>query len=208
MIGIKQLTSILLPACVITGCTGSPPKHQKDICAVFDQYPEWYDYGKASEERWGTPTHILMAFVQKESGYRPNARPPRKWLWFIPLGRKSSARGYAQIKDTAWKDYTRETGSLFKSRSDMNDTLDFIGWYNNKSNQRLGISKWDPKQLYLAYHEGQRGYQRRTYRRKPKLVHVADQVARLAREYGIQLRQCAHRFRCHRWYQFWPLCKK
>jgi hypothetical protein len=198
---------VVLLGLVLCGCV-TPPKKQNDICAVFDQRTNWYDYAKASEERWGTPSHILMAFIKQESAYTENAKPPRDWFLFIPLGRKSSAKGYAQIQNPAWKDYTKENGRLFKSRTDMKDALDFIGWYNDHSSKRLGISKWNPKQLYLAYHEGHGGYRQGSYRDKPGLIRAANRVDTMAREYGAQLSRCESRFKCHRWYQFWPFCRK
>lgn len=85
---------------VLPGCAVDPPRDTEDICAIFREYPAWYDYAKAAEKQWGTPAHILMAFVRSESGFRHNARPPRNWfLGFIPLPRKSSAYGYAQAKN-------------------------------------------------------------------------------------------------------------
>ena len=188
------------------GCSASPPGRQGDLCAVFDQYPEWYDAARASQDKWGTPPHILMAFVKQESAFRHDAKPPRKWFWFIPIGRISSAEGYPQAKDEAWAEYEDETGGFFKSRSDMVDALDFIGWYNDKSHRYLGLSKWDPKRMYLAYHEGRGGYSRGSYRSKPWIVEIAARVDRQAREYGAQLRQCEDRFRCRHWYQVWPFC--
>jgi hypothetical protein len=208
MFGIKQLISVALSAYFIAGCAVSPPKHQKNICTVFDQHPEWYDHAKASEAKWGTPTHILMAFIKRESSFRHNAKPPYEWFLFIPLGRRSSAKGYAQVQDPAWEDYTDDTGGLFKSRSDIKDALDFIGWYNNRSNKRLGISRKDATRLYLAYHEGHTGYRHGSYRKKPQVVRVANEVNRLAGKYGRQLRGCEHRFKCRKWYQPWPLCRK
>ncbi|MCP5245206.1 MAG: hypothetical protein H6937_04340 [Burkholderiales bacterium] len=190
----------------LVGCAANPPRQQHDLCAVFEQQPKWYDYARASENNWGVPAHILMAFVRHESSYRYNAKPPFEWFLFIPLGRPSSAKGYAQIQDPAWQDYKQSTGGLFKSRSNMADVLDFVGWYNHNSNQRLGISKWDPKNLYLAYHEGHGGYRRGTYRKKEWLLNVADRVDHTAREYGAQLLRCDVQFRCRHWYQFWPFC--
>ena len=189
-----------------SGCASSPPREQHDLCAIFDQYPEWYDAAKASQQKWGTPPHILMAFVKQESAFRHDAKPPREWFLFIPLGRKSSAEGYAQAKDEAWDEYEDEVGGIFKSRSDMEDALDFIGWYNDKSARRLGISKWDPKRMYLAYHEGRTGYARGSYRKKPTVVRTANRVDWQAREFGAQLRQCEERFKCRHWYQMWPFC--
>ncbi len=200
-------TSIVLIVCILTGCASTPPKQQHDICSIFEQHPSWYDYAKQSQKKWGTPKHILMAFVRHESSFRKNAKPPYDWFLFIPLGRKSSAKGYAQAQNPVWKEYKQERGSLFKSRGDMEDALDFIGWYNHNSHKRVGISKWDAKQLYLAYHEGQGGYKRGSYQKKPDVVKVADKVARTASEYGAQLKKCEERFQCRKWYQVWPLCR-
>ena len=201
----KLILSLLLLSALL-GCAANPPRQQHDLCAVFEQHPNWYDYAKKSEHKWGVPAHIQMAFVHHESGYRHNAKPPFEWFLFIPLGRPSSAKGYAQIQDAAWHDYKKATGGLLKSRSDMKDALDFIGWYNDKSNRMLGISKWDPKNLYLAYHEGHGGYRRGTYRNKQWLLNIADRVDRTARNYGAQLSRCEAQYRCRRWYQFSPFC--
>jgi len=201
--GIPAVACLVL---ALAGCASTPPKQQHNICAVFDQHPAWYDYARQSEKTWGTPPQILMAFVRQESSYRENAKPPYEWFLFIPLGRASSAKGYAQIQDPVWKEYKAERGSLFRSRGDMEDALDFIGWYNDKTHRQLGISKWNAKQLYLAYHEGRGGYKRGSYKKKPKLMRVADKVAATASEYGTQLKQCESRFRCRKFYQFWPFC--
>ena len=89
----KLVAAMLLAALIpLAGCsTASPPTRQADICEVFQQYPDWYDYARKSASRWGTPIHVQMSFVRHESSYRGDARPPRQWLWFIPLGRPSSA---------------------------------------------------------------------------------------------------------------------
>ena len=181
---------VLLVILGIVGCSSAPPQSPENLCAIFDEYPGWYDAAKESEDRWDTPSHILMSFVKQESAFVHDAKPPRDWFLFIPLGRPSSAEGYAQAQDAAWDEYQDENGGLFKSRSDIDDALDFIGWYNNKSSQALGISKWDPKNMYLAYHEGRGGYARGSYKSKPEVVRIAERVDGQARKYGAQLRQC------------------
>lgn len=203
---MKKQTYILVIACILTACASAPPKQQHDLCSVFAQNPDWYDYARQSQQTWGIPKHILMAFVRHESSYKENAKTPYEWFLFIPLGRQSSAKGYAQAKDPVWKEYKKERGGFFKSRGDMEDALDFIGWYNSKSHKQLGISKWNARDLYLAYHEGKGGYKRGTYKKKPEVVKFANKVAKTASEYGAQLKKCEEQFKCSKWYQIWPLC--
>ena len=109
-------------------------------------------------------------------------------------------------QDPVWGEYQAERGRLFRSRSDMADALDFIGWYNHKTG-RVGIVRTDARRLYLAYHEGRTGYRRGTWKRKPGVVRTAERVARTARAYRSQLARCETRFRCRRWYQVWPFCR-
>ena len=172
------------------GCATAPPRNSQDICQVFDQYPGWYRDARDAQKRWGTPVNVLMAFVQRESGFREKARPARPRFLFIPLPRRSSAYGYAQAQDPVWQEYRKENGRWFKSRKDMDDSLDFLGWYTDRIHRELGISKWDPRHLYLAYHEGIGGYRSGQWRHDRHLLQTADEVDHLAREYGAQLRRC------------------
>lgn len=193
----------------LSACASSPPRDSDNLCAIFEEHRDWYDHAKNAEEKWGTPAHILMAFVHHESSYRHNARPPRDWfLGVIPLPRKSSAYGYAQAKDEVWSEYMEDEGGLLTSRRDMKDALDFVGWYNHRTHERLGISYWDPKNLYLAYHEGHAGYRSGRWKNKPDLIRYADRVDHRAREYGWQLKQCEDKFKCDGMFEFWPFCRK
>lgn len=206
---LKFSLSVLLSisaSFLVTGCASRPPGNQHDLCEVFRQRPEWYDAARQSQETWNVPIHVQMAFVRQESGYRSHVKPPFEWFLFVPLGRPSSAQGFAQIQDPAWSDYRDERGSWFRSRSDIDDALDFVGWYNDKSHQLLGISKRDAKNLYLAYHEGHAGYRRGGWRSKPQLIRIAEGVGRTAAEYDSQLHRCEQEFRCRKWYQFGPFC--
>lgn len=125
----------------------------------------------------------------------------------IPLGRASSAKGYAQAQDPVWGEYQEERGRLFKSRSDMEDALDFIGWYNHKTWRELGIPRTDAYNLYLAYHEGKGGYRRGTWKKKPGVQRTAARVRDTAQQYESQLARCESHLRCDSWYQVWPLCR-
>ena len=70
------------------------------------------------------------------------------------------------------------------------DAIDFVGWYTHKTNRAVGISKWDPYNQYLAYHEGATGWKRGTYKRKAWLKDTARRVDRRAKEWGAQLARC------------------
>ena len=192
----------------LAACATAPPRHSDDLCAVFRQYPDWYDYAKQSEKRWGTPSYVLMAFVRHESGYHADIRPERRrLLGFIPLPRDSSAYGYAQAQDPAWDQYLKDTGGWFKGRADMEDALDFVGWYNHRSHVKLGIPYRDARHLYIAYHEGIGGYQSGAWRHNRRLLRVAASVDYRARAYGAQLRRCDKEFRCVGFFDIWPFCR-
>ncbi|MCG8435100.1 MAG: hypothetical protein MJA83_13820 [Gammaproteobacteria bacterium] len=205
---LKRTVIAVLITAAFAGCAPTPPTKTENICRIFDQNPEWYDYARKSQKKWGTPIPTLISFVKQESAFVSNAKPAREWFLFIPVGRPSSAKGYAQAQDPVWKEYKQENGGLFKSRTDMKDALDFIGWYNNKTHKRLKISKWDSYNLYLAYHEGHGGYRRGSYKSKKTVMRTATKVDAQAKRYSAQLKECERRFKCRKWYQFWPFCKK
>jgi hypothetical protein len=176
---------------VLAGCTAMPPKNTDNLCATFLEKGDWYDDAVQSYKRWGIPVAVQMAIMHQESHFVADAKPPRDWLLgFIPLSRPSSAYGYAQVKDETWEDYLNSAGSWWSDRDDFADAADFIGWYSHISNTKLGIAKADAKNLYLAYHEGHRGYQRKSYLKKAGLERIADKVAKQAQRFQNQLSRC------------------
>ncbi len=207
---IRKLVVVLV-ASMVSGCAvfaPSPPQDQSDVCEIFREQPKWYDYAKSSQKEWGTPVATQMAFIQQESSFRSHVRPPRtRLLGFIPWSRPSSAYGYAQAQDPVWGEYRADAGSLFARRTHMKHATDFIGWYNHRTHQRLGISLHNPEHLYLAYHEGHTGYRNGSYRAKPTLQRVARSVRDQANRYQNQLSECESEFKCRRFWQFWPFCR-
>jgi hypothetical protein len=132
-----------------------------------------------------------MAIIKQESAFRFDARPKRKkLLGVIPWLRPTSAYGFAQVKDSTWDWYQQQTGNGRARRTSFTDAIDFVGWYTNKTQQTLGVSKWDAQNQYLAYHEGHGGFKRKTYRKKAWLTPVASKVARNAKRYASQLHSC------------------
>lgn len=176
----------------LSGCaTLSPPRQVNDVCQIFKQYPEWYAATEGVAHRWLVPTSVQMAIIHQESKFQADAKPPYQYfMGVIPLGRPSTAFGYAQVLDTTWDLYRQSNGHLWSSRQNFNDAVDFIGWYANIANRRAKISRSDAYHLYLAYHEGVTGYLNQTYLKKPWLVHVAHKVSAQAAIYQAQLNRC------------------
>jgi hypothetical protein len=69
---------------------------------------------------------------------------------------------------------------------------------------KCGISKTDPYHLYLAYHEGHGGFNRRTYQKKTWLLRVARKVSNRAHSYGSQLASCEREFQKRGCCFLWP----
>ena len=189
---MKTKISFLLLLFLITACAApGPPSNTVDVCKIFKEKRSWYKAAKRTEDRWEIPVSVTMAVIKQESSFIAAAKPPRtKVLGFIPWKRQSSAKGYAQAIDGTWDMYLKERGRWFKSRSDFDDAVDFIGWYNSKSIKQLNIEKDNARALYLAYHEGRAGYKKGSYRNKPWLLGVADKVQRQSALYNSQYQKC------------------
>ena len=180
----------MLFVAALSGCA-SAPENVEDICEIFEEKGRWYKHAKKSEDRWGTPIHVQLAIIRQESTFKFDARPPRtKLLGFVPWKRPSNAYGYAQALDSTWAWYQKDTGRRGADRDDFGDAIDFVGWYTHQSQTRAGISKWDPYNQYLAYHEGQSGWLNKSYRYNGKLKNIARKVDYRAREWGAQLQRC------------------
>lgn len=192
----SRVVFIVLVTLGLSACTSSPPpSNVENACRIFASNPDWYQATRATQKKWGVPINVQLAIIYQESRFKQHARPGRVTALGIPLWRKSSAYGYAQVKDGTWEWYMKKTGRSFASRNDFADATDFIGWYTNVSKRSLGISKWDAYNQYLAYHEGHGGWKRKTWKQKAWLVKVAQKVRRKAAEYGAQLKGCEGRFR-------------
>ena len=172
---------------------------------MFRESRQWYNSAASARKRWGMPISVAMAIIYYESHFRPDARPPRRTCLFVfPGPRISSAYGYAQAIDGTWESYQSSTRRYGASRNDFHDAIDFIGWYCHKSYVQCGIQKNDAFRQYLAYHEGQKGYLRKSYRKKNWLVKKAREVQKRARMYARQLNQCEQDLKKRRSFCIWP----
>lgn len=176
---------------MLIGCATRPPRDVNNLCSIFREHHRWRSDAFDVQRRWLVPVHVQMAIMHQESKFDANATPPRtKLLWVIPWRRPSTAYGYSQALRSTWAEYKRSSGGMWASRDDFYDAVDFMGWYANQAYLKAGISRHNAYQLYLAYHEGVGGYQRKTYLHKPWLMSVAKKVEVRAQIYQAQLRRC------------------
>lgn len=192
-----MILRILAVVLLVSACGArdfSAPRNLDDACALASERPRYFRAMQATERQWDVSVPVQMAIIHAESRFIGDARPPHRWaLGVIPLGRQSSALGYSQALDGTWEEYRAETGNRGARRTDIRDATDFIGWYSHRSRARNGIALTDPRNLYLAYHEGHAGYARQSYNAKPWLLDVAARVERRAIMYHEQLRACGRR---------------
>jgi len=124
-----------------------------------------------------------------ESDFDWLAKPNRKKIFkVIPYKRPSSSFGYSQAVKGTWKQYKMETKNNLATRIRFKDSVDFIGWYTNKTEKILKIPKTDAYRQYLAYHEGWGNY--KNYKDNRKVIVLAKKVKEQAIKYKRQLNKC------------------
>ena len=57
------------------------------------------------------------------------------------LKKTSSSLGYSQAVIGTWELYKKETNNKLATRVRFKDSVNFIGWYTNKTEKMLKISK-------------------------------------------------------------------
>jgi hypothetical protein len=182
---------VALALLLLLGACASTPSNTANVCSMFEERSSWFHAAQKAEERWAIPVPVSMAFINQESGFQARAKPARtRILWIIPWTRPSNAYGYAQALDSTWDEYKSTAGSWGASRSNFADAVDFVAWYNHNSVIANGIAPNDAYNLYLAYHEGNGGYRRRTYQNKGWLLDTARNVQNNANRYQTQLQGC------------------
>ena len=172
----------------LAGCS-SIPANTSNSCSIFNEKYLWYKHTKKVEKKWGTPIYIQLAIIKMESNFDWLAKPPRQKIFkVIPFKRSSSSFGYSQAVKGTWEQYKKETGNKLATRARFKDSVDFIGWYTNKTETILKVSKKDAFKQYLAYHEGWGNY--KYYKENKKVLGLAKKVEKQSNIYKKQLLKC------------------
>ena len=173
---------------LIADCS-SIPSNTSNSCLIFDERYLWYKHVKSTEKKWGTPIYVQLAIIKMESDFDWLAKPQRQKLFkVIPFKRPSSSFGYSQAVKGTWEQYKKETGNKLATRARFKDSVDFIGWYVNKTSKLLKISKNDSYRQYLAYYKGWGDY--KNYSKDKKAIIYAKSVKETANKYRKQLTIC------------------
>ena len=179
---------IILSFIFLSGCS-SIPSTTVNSCVIFDERYFWYKHTKKVEQKWGTPIYIQLAIIKIESNFDWLAKPPRKKIFkIIPSKRPSSSFGYSQAVKGTWEQYKKETGNKLATRMRFKDSVDFIGWYTNKTETILKIPKKNAFKQYIAYHEGWGNF--KNYKKNEKVIKLAKKVEKQSDIYKKQLLNC------------------
>ena len=185
---LKKKGLIVLIIFFLSACS-SIPKNASNSCSIFEEKYLWYKHAKKAEKKWGTPVYMQLAIIKMESSFDRFAKPPRQKLFkVVPYKRPSTSFGYSQAVKGTWKQYKEETGNKFATRSRFKDSVDFIGWYTNKTEKILKVSKNDAFKQYIAYHEGWGNF--KNYKSNKKVINLAKRVEKQSNIYKQQLVEC------------------
>ena len=189
MINFFLKKNLLILIIFLVSACSSIPSNTSNSCSIFSERYLWYKHTKNSEKKWGTPIYLQLAIIKMESDFDWLAKPPRKKLFkVIPYKRPSSSFGYSQAVKGTWEQYKKETGNKLATRTRFKDSVDFIGWYTNKTEKILKISKKNAFQQYIAYHEGWGNY--KNYKQNQKVISLAKKVENQSNKYKRQLEEC------------------
>jgi len=185
-----NLFSLLILLFFITACS-SVPKYPKNACKIFGQKYLWYKSTKKSSDTYRVPIHIILAFVNKESGFNRWAKPQRTKLFkIIPYKRPSSSFGYSQAVNKTWELYKTETKNPLALRTRFKDSVMFIGWYMKKTKKINKIPLNDPYRQYLNYYLGWGNYEKKEYKKDKNAIIFAKAVEKQSKIYKSQLLEC------------------
>ena len=181
--------SLILFIIFFLSACSSIPKNASNSCSIFEEKYLWYKHAKKTEKKWGTPVYLQLAIIKMESSFDRFAKPPRQKLFkVVPYKRPSSSFGYSQAVKGTWKQYKDETGNKYATRARFKDSVDFIGWYTNKTEKILKVSKNDAFKQYIAYHEGWGNF--KNYKDNTKVINLAKRVEKQSNIYKQQLAKC------------------
>ena len=69
LFSFNKLNKFILIFLFFLSACSSVPKYPQNACKIFGEKYLWYKSAKKSSNTYGVPIHIILAFVNKESGF-------------------------------------------------------------------------------------------------------------------------------------------
>ena len=161
----------------LTGCATAPPKRQGDICAVFEQHPDWYDHAPQVRQALGysnaRPNGLRPARVELPEPREAGAQE----FWFIPLGRPSSAKGYATGAGSRLGRIPGGAGRALPEPFGHGGRARFHRLVQLQDLARARCRSKRCPQSLSRLSRGRGGYRRGTWKNKPGVQRTAARVA-------------------------------
>ena len=174
----------------IASCS-SVPKYPQNACKIFGEKYFYLKHTRAASKKWGVPISSILAVINKESGFRRFAKPPRQRIFkIIPYRRPSSSLGFSQAVNKTWDLYKKENNKPAALRISYKSSSDFVAWYFWKANKINKVSLNNTRDLYLNYYLGFSAYRNKAYQTDKKAIIFAKSVEKQAKIYKNQLQEC------------------
>lgn len=188
----------------LSACSPEKVTRTDDVCDIYNKNYDWYRSAIRAQNKYNINASTIMSVMAQESNFKHNARPQKRYAFYVlPWGYETTAQGYAQVINGAWDDYKKANSKWFPSRNNFNDASDFIGWYLKKASRELNINKNDNYHLYLAYHQGIKGYRRHEEKHNKQLDLIAKRVNQQALRYDKEFKHCQTNLWLKHWLYVW-----
>lgn len=182
----RTLTVVLISFALV-GCFGSGAKHvEPDICELLDENDEWLKPLANAQANYGTPVSLTLALLEQ------------------PLSEFDKAHVLPRTAD--WDEYRVRTENWAASPRNIEDAVDFIGWFSQESIKRNKLSWSNVSAHYLSYRLGHGGYHRYDAEKYPELKMKADKIQQQSHKWQQSLKRCQLQWRDESWFsklKFW-----
>lgn len=173
----RPIRLCLLGALLLQGCTEItqviPERFvtpDNPFCRALYQHHDWLDAAVITESHWGLPLHIALAELNLSIG--------------------TEATEYINPTSSDWEEYRLATENWAGQFSDIETSLDFLGWHAQTARHRNNLTMDQAGQLYIASRIGHGGLYRKEYKSDLLLLRQAEKIDIRALQYREDLKAC------------------
>lgn len=168
------LYGLLISVSFLSGCISSvirQPEVSDTICDILEQNEDWLEPVQISKENYGTPIWLSLALLE----------PPLS----------DFDKKHIRPRESDWQEYRVQNENWDASPDNIDDAVDFIGWFTAR-NIKLNQLNWENTyEHYLSLRLGQSQYRYIDTANYPNLIKQAKNIARRARRWQHELPACS-----------------